>query len=70
MEVPAMEDGTALDELREQYPDWKIREDWLVVASGPDRKRYVASRACITVTAWTVEDLARAIRQTAGGAPE
>ena len=59
--------------LRATFPDWTFEANWITVASGPDRRHYLAHRGDTTVSAWSVDDLAaqvtaesiaRALRET------
>ncbi len=49
--------------LREDHPRWHIDTVWACAGSGPDRRGLRASRAGITVRAWTAPALARRIAE-------
>ncbi len=56
--------GRAMSEvakLRKDHPRWHIDTVWACAGSGPDRRGLRASRAGVTVRAWTVPVLARRI---------
>ena len=55
-----------LARLRATFPDWQIEARWTVAGTGPDSRYLLASRGGVTVSAWTVEDLAAEIRQETG----
>jgi hypothetical protein len=56
-----MEDD--LQQLREEFPGWRIGSVWATAASGPDVRRLWASRDGITVSAWNAAELAADIRR-------
>jgi hypothetical protein len=45
-------------------PEWNISEHWLSAASGPDTRVLHAQRGDTLISAWTVAELARALRQS------
>jgi len=49
--------------LREDHPHWRIDTAWTCAGSGPDRCELRASRAGITVRAWTAQALAHRIAE-------
>jgi hypothetical protein len=49
--------------LREDHPLWRIDTAWIGAGSGPDRYELRASRAGVTVRAWTAQALARRITE-------
>jgi hypothetical protein len=49
--------------FREDHPLWHIDTAWICAGSGPDRCQLRASRAGVTVRAWTVQALARRIAE-------
>jgi len=49
--------------LREDHPLWHIDTAWIGAGSGPDRYELRASRAGVTVRAWTAQALARRIAE-------
>ena len=49
--------------LREDYPLWHIDTAWACAGNGPDRCGLQASRAGVTVRAWTTQALARRIAE-------
>ena len=49
--------------LREDHPHWRIDTAWTCTGSGPDRCELRASRAGITVRAWTAQALAHRIAE-------
>jgi hypothetical protein len=55
-----------LDELREAYPDWQIVVGYITAASRPDARVLYAHRGAVTLTAFSEQDLARALQQSAG----
>ena len=55
-----------LDQLRATFPDWEFEARWTVAGTGPDSRYLLASRGGVTVSAWTAEDLAAAIRRETG----
>jgi hypothetical protein len=61
--VQASSQASDLDQLREQYPQWEIEARWVTTASGPDRCHWMAHRGPITVSGWTLGDLAAEIRR-------
>jgi hypothetical protein len=44
--------------LRRAFPSWSIAAVWTAVASGPDKRRLVAIRDDVTLSAWNADDLA------------
>jgi hypothetical protein len=57
-----MDHQTDLEDLREQFPDWRFGTIWASAASGPDARRLSATKDGILLTAWTAAELARDIR--------
>jgi len=60
------EGGAAVSEvakLRKDHPLWRIDTVWTCAESGPDRRGLRASRAGVTVRAWTGPALARRIAE-------
>jgi hypothetical protein len=55
-----------LDQLRDMFPDWSIEARWTVAGTGPDSRYLLASRGGVTLSGWTAEDLAAAIRREIG----
>jgi hypothetical protein len=55
-----------LAQLREQFPDWDIEARWTVAGTGPYSRYLLASRSGVTLSAWTLEDLAVQIRRETG----
>jgi hypothetical protein len=58
--------GKAMSEvakLRNDHPHWHIDTVWACAGSGPDRRGLRASRAGVTVRAWTAQALARRIAE-------
>jgi hypothetical protein len=55
-----------LAQLRDMFPDWSIEARWTVAGTGPDSRYLLASRGGVTLSAWTAEDLAAAIRRETG----
>jgi hypothetical protein len=49
--------------LRNDHPRWRIDTVWACAGSGPDRRGLRASRAGVTVRAWTAHGLARRIAE-------
>ena len=49
--------------LREDHPHWRIDTTWTCAGNGPDRRELRASRAGITVRAWTAQALAHRIAE-------
>jgi len=49
--------------LREDHPLWHIDTAWTCAGNGPDRCELRASRAGVTVRAWTAQALARRIAE-------
>jgi hypothetical protein len=47
--------------LRKDYPHWHIDATWCCAGNGPDRRGLRASRAGVTIRAWTAQTLARRI---------
>jgi hypothetical protein len=58
-----MEQRSDVDELREQFPDWRFGTVWASAASGPDKRRLYATRRGVTLTAWNRFELAADIRR-------
>jgi hypothetical protein len=52
-----------LDQLREQFPSWTLGSIWTAAASGPDRRRLVAIRDGVILSAWDAGELAADIRR-------
>lgn len=52
-----------LARLRENHPHWRIDAAWAGTASGPDRRKFRACRAGVTVQAWSAAALARRIAE-------
>jgi hypothetical protein len=52
-----------LEQLRATFPAWEVEAQWTTAGSGPDRRCLLAHRGDVTVSAWTAEDLAEAIRR-------
>jgi hypothetical protein len=52
-----------LDQLRERFPTWHIRVAWATAATGPDRRRIVATRDGITLSAFSIAALAQEIER-------
>jgi hypothetical protein len=50
-------------QLREDHPLWHIDTAWIGAGSGPDRYELRASRAGVTLRAWTAQALARRITE-------
>ena len=50
-------------QLRQDHPHWHIDTVWACAGSGPDRRGLRASRAGVTVRAWTPRALARRIAE-------
>lgn len=46
-----------LDQLREQYPEWRFGSVWASACSGPDRRRLTAYRDGVLLTAWSAAGL-------------
>ena len=44
--------------LRAAFPSWSVGAVWTAVASGPDKRRLVAIRGDVTLSAWNADDLA------------
>jgi hypothetical protein len=62
--------GKAMSEvakLRNDHPHWHIDTVWACAGSGPDRRGLRASRAGVTVRAWTAHALARRIAEETAG---
>jgi hypothetical protein len=59
----AMEPRMDLEDLREQFPGWRIGSVWATAATGPDARRLWATRDGVTVTAWTAIELSQEIRR-------
>jgi len=55
-----------LEQLRAAFPDWSIEARWTVAGTGPDARYLLASKAGLTLSAWTAEDLAAEIRRETG----
>jgi hypothetical protein len=58
--------GKAMSEvtkLRQDHPHWHIGTAWICAGSGPDRCQLQATRAGVTVRAWTAQALARRIAE-------
>jgi hypothetical protein len=49
--------------LRKDHPLWHIDTAWACAGSGPDRRGLRASRAGVTVCAWTEQALAGRIAE-------
>jgi hypothetical protein len=49
--------------LGKDHPQWRIDTVWACAGSGPDRRGLRASRAGVTVRAWTAPALARRIAE-------
>jgi hypothetical protein len=61
-----MKGGTAMSDvakLRKDHPLWHIATTWACAGSGPDRRGLRASRAGVTVRAWTAQALDRRIAE-------
>jgi hypothetical protein len=54
--------------LRDTFPGWSFGVVWVTAASGPDRRRLVAIRNGITLSAWDADALAAGIRRDGGDA--
>jgi hypothetical protein len=52
-----------LAQLRAVHPGWTFGSVWTTAGSGPDRRRIVAIRDGIILSAWTAEALAADIRR-------
>jgi hypothetical protein len=50
-----------LEALRQDFPSWTFGSIWTAAASGPDRRRLVAIRDGVILSAWTAGDLAAEI---------
>ncbi len=50
-------------QLRRDHPRWHIGTAWACAGSGPDRCQLRASRAGVTVRAWTAQAPARRIAE-------
>ena len=50
-------------ELRAMHPSWGIASAWSSVASGADKRRLVAIRDNVTVSAWDTASLSIKIRE-------
>jgi hypothetical protein len=44
--------------LRATFCGWTFGSVWITAASGPDRRRLVAIRGEVVLSAWTADDLA------------
>jgi hypothetical protein len=49
--------------LRASHPLWSIGSAWTAAASGPDKRRFTATRDNVTVSAWTAAELSIKIRE-------
>lgn len=58
-----MADRSDIDELAEQFPDWRFGTVWASAATGPDARRLYATKDGVTVTAWNRFELAADIRR-------
>lgn len=58
-----MTEPTELDQLREDFPGWKITEHWVTVATGPDAYYLHAEGAHTDVNASTASEMASLLRQ-------
>jgi hypothetical protein len=47
-----------LAQLRKDHPDWAIGSVWTTAASGPDRRRFWASKGAVILSAWSIPALA------------
>jgi hypothetical protein len=56
-----------LDQLREQFPEWRFGAVWVTAASGPDQRLLVAVRNRVTLSAFDADNLAYNIREHEGG---
>jgi hypothetical protein len=54
---------TDLDDLHEEFPEWRFGTVWASAASGPDKRRLWATRDSVTPTAWNRAELAMDIRR-------
>jgi hypothetical protein len=52
--------------LADEFPEWRVEERWLASVSKADVRILVAHRGEVSVSGFTAEDLARAIRQSGG----
>jgi hypothetical protein len=53
----------AIEQLRQQFPLWTIGSVWITSNSGPDRRRFWASRGDAFVSAWSAAVLAGEMRR-------
>jgi hypothetical protein len=61
--------GSDVDQLRQQFPSWSFGTVWATAASGPDRRRLLAMRNGIILSAWTAGDLAAEIHREKRDSP-
>jgi alkanesulfonate monooxygenase SsuD/methylene tetrahydromethanopterin reductase-like flavin-dependent oxidoreductase (luciferase family) len=47
------EQPDAIEQLRRAHPGWQISSVWITAASGPDRRRFWASRGDVFISAWS-----------------
>jgi hypothetical protein len=55
--------GGDLARLREEHPGWVFESIWITVNSGPDRRRILASRNGVILSAWTAAELSKDIKR-------
>lgn len=58
-----MTEPDGLHELRQQFPSWHFGVVWTAACSGPDRRRVVACKGPVILSAWNPDALARDIKR-------
>jgi alkanesulfonate monooxygenase SsuD/methylene tetrahydromethanopterin reductase-like flavin-dependent oxidoreductase (luciferase family) len=53
----------AIERLRQQFPAWQFGSVWITAASGPDRRRFWATRGEVFLSAWSAPALAAECRK-------